>query len=102
MAQGLPHQRLALGLRDIWTLQPHGRLCGFVRLEKQSMSTLLRAVIREKLSALDWLHRQLERIRRARHEYHFIYPVKGHGSRDLWYLIRAGWVAAAVPKPGSA
>src|SRR5262249_24120757 len=60
------------------------------------------AVLREKLQALDWLHRHLERVRQASRQYHFIYPVKGHGGQDLWYLIRHGWVAAALPTPRDA
>jgi excinuclease ABC subunit C len=57
------------------------------------------ALLREKLTALDWLNRHLERVRQASERHHFIYPVKGHGGMDLWYLIRQGWVACAIAKP---
>jgi excinuclease ABC subunit C len=60
------------------------------------------AVLREKLTALDWLQRHLERVRQASQRHHFIYPVKGHGGRDVWYLLRQGWVAAALPAPHDA
>jgi excinuclease ABC subunit C len=57
------------------------------------------AALRDRLAVLQWLHAHLERIRRARQRYHFIYPVKGRNGQDIWYLIRQGWVAAAVPVP---
>lgn len=60
------------------------------------------AALREKLTALDWLQRHLERVRQASQRHHFIYPVKGHGGRDVWYLLRQGWVAAALPAPRDA
>src|SRR5262249_8784749 len=60
------------------------------------------AVLREKLAALDWLQRHLERVRKASKQHHFIYPVKGHGGRDVWYLLRHGWVAAALATPRDA
>jgi excinuclease ABC subunit C len=60
------------------------------------------AVLREKLNALDWLQRHLERVRQASERHHFIYPVKGHGGHDVWYLLRHGWVAAALPAPHDA
>jgi excinuclease ABC subunit C len=57
------------------------------------------AMLREKLAALEWLQRHLERVRQARQRNHFIYPVTGRNGQDLWYLLRQGWVAAAVPVP---
>jgi excinuclease ABC subunit C len=57
------------------------------------------AVLREKLAALEWLDGHLERIRRARGRFHFVFPVQGRNGKNLWYLIRDGWVAAAVREP---
>ena len=57
------------------------------------------ARLRDKLEVLRWLHQHLERIRQARQKHTFIYPVAGHQGQDLWYLVRQGWVAAAVPAP---
>jgi excinuclease ABC subunit C len=57
------------------------------------------AALRDKLAALQWLDAHLERLRRARDQHTFIYPVAGHEGRDLWYVIRRGWVAASLPPP---
>jgi excinuclease ABC subunit C len=57
------------------------------------------AALRDKLTTLQWLDAHLERVRQARDRHTFIYPVAGHEGRDLWYLVRRGWVAAAVPAP---
>jgi excinuclease ABC subunit C len=57
------------------------------------------AALRDRLVAMQWMHKHLDRIRQARTRNHFIYPVKGHNGQDVWYLIRQGWVAAAVPLP---
>lgn len=59
------------------------------------------AALRDKRKPLEWLARHLERVRQAQENHTFVYPVAGHGGRDLWYLIRRGWVAAALPRPGS-
>ncbi|MBY0523060.1 MAG: GIY-YIG nuclease family protein [Gemmataceae bacterium] len=56
-------------------------------------------MLRDKLAALQWLFDHLDRLRQARDRHTCIYPVSGHGGRDLWYLIRRGWVAAALPTP---
>jgi excinuclease ABC subunit C len=57
------------------------------------------AALRDQRQALDWLVRHLERVRQAQDEHTFVYPVAGHGGRDLWYLIRRGWVVTALPTP---
>ena len=28
-----------------------------------------------------------------------MYPLTGHDGREVWYLVRRGWVTAAVPAP---
>ena len=57
------------------------------------------ARLRDRLQLFDWLHAHLARIRQAREKHTFIYPVKGHQGQDFWYVIRQGWVVAAVPAP---
>jgi excinuclease ABC subunit C len=57
------------------------------------------AALRDKREALSWLNRSLERLRLARQKHSFVYPVPGEDGRDRWYLIRRGWVAAAIPAP---
>jgi excinuclease ABC subunit C len=57
------------------------------------------AVLREKLKALGWVTKQLARLRQAREQFNFIYPVTGHGGGQTWYLIRHGYVVTALPAP---
>jgi excinuclease ABC subunit C len=57
------------------------------------------AAVRDVLHHLSWLHERLDRLRQARHEQSFIYPVRGTAGINLWYLIRNGRVAAALPQP---
>jgi excinuclease ABC subunit C len=57
------------------------------------------AAVRDKLDVLRWLHAGLERVRRAREEHSFIYPVRGFDEHDLWYLIHRGRVVLALPPP---
>ena len=57
-------------------------------------------ILRDKHAVLSWLHGHLERLRHARERHSFIYPVTGHDGREVWYLIRRGVVAAALPAPG--
>jgi excinuclease ABC subunit C len=56
------------------------------------------AALRDKLDSLTRLSEHLRRVREAsRHS--FIYPVRGHDERELWYLIHGGRVCAVVPSP---
>ncbi len=57
------------------------------------------AALRDRLEPLRWLRDHLERLKAAREQHSFVYPVAGHDGRDLWYLIHHGRVAAAVPAP---
>ncbi|MBL8796831.1 MAG: GIY-YIG nuclease family protein [Planctomycetia bacterium] len=57
------------------------------------------AVLHEKLKALGWVTKQLARLRQAREQFNFIYPATDHGGGQTWYLIRRGYVAAALPAP---
>ncbi len=63
------------------------------------------AALRDKLETLTWLTTRLERLRRARAEMSFIYPVRSHAGESLWYLIHAAHtvkVIAAASDPASA
>jgi excinuclease ABC subunit C len=57
------------------------------------------ALLRDKHAVLSWLHGHLERLRHARDRHSFVYPVTGHDGREVWYLIRRGVAAAALPAP---
>jgi excinuclease ABC subunit C len=57
------------------------------------------AGLRDRVEVLRWLGEQLDRLRRAREQHTFVYPVQGHADRELWYLIHQGRVLAALPAP---
>ncbi len=59
-------------------------------------------VLRDKLAALHWLHLCLDRLRVAREQHSFVYPVADPDDREFWYLIHRGWVVAVVPAPTDA
>ena len=59
------------------------------------------AELRDRLDTLTWLHSRLERMRKVQQEC-FVYPIRGHEGDDLWYLIRSGRVAVALPAPQDA
>jgi len=54
------------------------------------------AVLRDKLKALSWLHRQLARMRGADAMGAAIYPVKGHDEVVRWYVLHSGRAVATV------
>jgi excinuclease ABC subunit C len=57
------------------------------------------AALRDKLEVLRWLRDHLERLRLAREQHSFVYPVRGETGAETWYLICHGRVAAALPAP---
>ncbi len=57
------------------------------------------AALRDQWEALRWLCNQLDRLRQAREESSFVYPVDGEDGRDLWYLIHGGRTVAVTPAP---
>jgi excinuclease ABC subunit C len=57
------------------------------------------AALRDKLDTLRWLHAHLERLRVARRQYSFIYPVCSREGNDRWYLIRQGRVVTVTAAP---
>ncbi len=58
-------------------------------------------VLRLRLEMLTWLTSRLERLRQARAEMSFIYPVRGNDGTLLWYLIHAGRTVQVVEAPAS-
>lgn len=57
------------------------------------------AALRDKLDVLRWLRNHLERLRLAREQHSFVYPVGRADGGELWYLIHHGRVLAATPAP---
>lgn len=57
------------------------------------------AALRDKLDALQGLHDELHRLRVARDELSFVYPVAGHEGHDLWYLVQRGQIARVIAAP---
>jgi excinuclease ABC subunit C len=57
------------------------------------------AALRDRHYALSWLHRCLDRLRRARERAPWVYPVRGVDGSETWYLIRGGHVVEARPAP---
>jgi len=56
------------------------------------------AALRDKLDSMTWISDHLRRVREAsRHS--FIYPVRGHDERELWYVIHGGRVCTVLPAP---
>ena len=57
------------------------------------------AVLRDRLDALEWLAKHLERLRQAvRHS--FVYPVTSPDGSVTWYLIRDGQVRRRPARSG--
>src|SRR5207244_2537643 len=57
------------------------------------------AALRDRLDVLRWLEERLGRLRSARDQQSFVYPVRGQDGGELWYLIHGGRVLAAVSAP---
>ena len=57
------------------------------------------AALRDRLAPLRWLHEHLDRLRQARQQHSFVYPVAGFAGEDVWYLIHGGRVVAGLPAP---
>jgi excinuclease ABC subunit C len=60
------------------------------------------ASLRDKWRAVRWLCEHLDRLRQAQRLGTWIYPVRGEGRRDMWYVLHAGRTAAALPWPKDA
>jgi excinuclease ABC subunit C len=59
----------------------------------------LAAMLRDKLADVEWLLEQLERLREARLNYSFVYPVSNHAGSTNWYVIRGADVRHVVAAP---
>jgi hypothetical protein len=57
------------------------------------------AALRDRHYALAWLHCCLDRLRQAREQAPWVYPVRGVDGSETWYLIRGGHVVEARPAP---
>ena len=51
------------------------------------------------LKSLEYVHRKLSMLAKARRDYTFIYPVSGYDGCHTWYLIHCGEVAEAIIAP---
>jgi excinuclease ABC subunit C len=54
------------------------------------------AVVRDKLTALTWLERQLDQRRQAQAMPTMLYPIVGHDGSRVWYVLHAGRAVAAL------
>lgn len=59
----------------------------------------LAARLRDIHADLEWLDRQLERLRVAQRDFSFIYPMKSHDGGERWYFINGGQVLAQCRAP---
>lgn len=57
------------------------------------------ARLRDSFTAVEWLATRLADLRTARRTFNFVYPVPSVDGGELWYLVAAGNVAAAVHSP---
>jgi excinuclease ABC subunit C len=57
------------------------------------------AALRDRLTALTWLHDKLTFLRTARANHSFVYPLVGVDNLTRWYLIHGGEVRAVVREP---
>ena len=57
---------------------------------------------REALKTLEYVHRKLRLLAKARREFTFIYAVPGYDSCNTWYLIHSGEVAEVIAAPRNA
>ncbi|WP_442508934.1 GIY-YIG nuclease family protein [Novipirellula sp. SH528] len=56
----------------------------------------------ETLASVNYVHRKLTMLAKARRDYTFIYPVAGYDSCHTWYLIHGGELAAVAAAPKNA
>ncbi len=56
------------------------------------------AALRDTWNDLHWLADQLDRLRQARRDFSFVYPLP-HNGGETWYVLDHGQVMAAMPGP---
>jgi len=83
-------------------LAPLDKLQADMLAASQALAFERAAGLHEKRQALAWLQMHLQRLREIREKCSFIYRAAGQGGREIWYLLRRGWVAAALPEPTDA
>jgi excinuclease ABC subunit C len=59
----------------------------------------LAAVARNAWTGLSELQATLRRVREVRNGWRFVYPVRGRGPREFWFLIDGGQLVGAIRKP---
>ncbi len=57
------------------------------------------ASLRDKLTAIGWLHDRLAQLRHIRKNHTYLYPLAGPKGSATWYLIHGGRSVAALPAP---
>ena len=57
------------------------------------------AATRDLLRALEYVRNQIDRLRDARRNYRFVYPLTGTSGRPTWYFIHRGQVIGAATEP---
>ncbi|MEM0926215.1 MAG: GIY-YIG nuclease family protein [Planctomycetota bacterium] len=53
----------------------------------------------QSLRSMEYVHRKLAMLARARREFNFVYSVPGYDGCHNWYLIHCGEVVAVAPAP---
>ncbi|HEX7448667.1 MAG TPA: GIY-YIG nuclease family protein [Pirellulales bacterium] len=80
----------------------HDRLAAELVVAAKARRYEQAAMLRDKLVDLQWLADELGRLRHARREFSFIYPIAGASGRPRWYLLRGGDVRGVVSRPETA
>jgi excinuclease ABC subunit C len=65
----------------------------------RNQSYELAATMRDKLADVEWLLSQLDRLRQARADYSFVYPLSKRSGGTTWYFIRGSDVRHVVSMP---
>lgn len=95
------HVRQAAALFD-GDQKCHGRLAAELAAASEARRYEQAAILRDKLIDLQWLADELGRLRHARKEFSFVYPITGASGRPRWYLVRGGDVRGVVSRPEAA
>jgi excinuclease ABC subunit C len=88
------HVEAALGFLNGADASPLEMLRRDMQAASAALAYERAAALRDRLEALEWLARHLERLRRAA-SCSFVYPLAGVDGATLWYAVRGGRVRAA-------
>ena len=58
------------------------------------------AIYRNQFDQLSWLDRRLETLRRARHDLHGLYPLRGFRGRHVWLVLQHGQLVEILASSG--